>query len=406
MLARKTYNKYDVFIFLLIASLVAGNLFGAFQLPRVLAILMLPTCLSCYPKIYPMIAGMVSFAFLFLLYSLFSCLWSPANLEESLLATGYNAVHMLLFFEIIVFSKLAKDALTAIFLGFFAAFVISALIAFWELITDKHLHTSKDQESRIRNNGYENYVRFFAAVTFYNFNMYSTFLCFVFPFIFYGVTNISYKSSWRIISIIASIVAIILILYNSSRGGFLALVLMGFIYIMSSLASKKFFTFLYMLAGILLLFFLYNNNSAIFYNLTMRFATQGAIEEESRFAIWENALKVATDYLYIGCGAGGLDEAMAQYASTGITMPHNVFLEILTQYGILFLGGFLWFLYRSFLKAKHIGNKYRKICVYQILFALPIVGIINSNYLGAPILWAAMAALYVFANYERIKPIN
>ena len=42
----KNYNKYDFYIFLLIASLVAGNLFGAFQVPRVLALLLVVPCLN------------------------------------------------------------------------------------------------------------------------------------------------------------------------------------------------------------------------------------------------------------------------------------------------------------------------------------------------------------------------
>ena len=79
----------------------------------------------------------------FLLYSLLSATWTSTDPVYSLKETAYNFVHVLLFVEIIVFSKTARNPLTAIFLGFLVAFAISAVIAIWEFTTDQHLYTSK-----------------------------------------------------------------------------------------------------------------------------------------------------------------------------------------------------------------------------------------------------------------------
>lgn len=406
IISRKSYNIYDVYIFLLIASLVAGNLFGAFQIPRVLAILFLIPCTRCYPQCKFLISDMKNFALLFLLYSFLSCLWAPTATSESLLETGYNVVHMILFFEIIIFSRPAKNAINAIFAGFLVAFLISAVIAFWELTTDNHLYTSKIKEAKAKNLGYEIYMRYFAAVTFYNFNMYTTFLCFTIPFIFYGITNKNYKLIWRIVSVIAAVSSVILVLFNASRGGLLAIIIVTFVYYQMTFFKRRSMSFYAILFVFLLIFILYYYGSDILNTLMVRGSVQGAIENEGRLSIWHNAYKVAEQYLFLGCGAGGINNAMEQFAQGGITIPHNLFMELFSQYGLFFLCVFVVFVVKILRRSFIIKDNYRKITLYQSMLAFPIICIINSGYLTAPVLWAFMASLYVFANYERIKSFH
>lgn len=397
------YNKYDLYIFLLIASLVAGNLFGALQVPRVLAILLFFPFLSSLHKMGGEMSGIKIWAFLFVLYSFFSCFWTPAGVTEGMIASIYNLTHVVLFLEIIYFSRWAKNPIRSIVYGFLVAFAISAVIAFWELTTDQHLSTSKVDEAIKSNTGYEVYLRYFAAVTFYNLNMYVTFLCFLLPFLFYGISSTQFKTSTRIVFVASTVVAAVLILYNGSRGGLLAFAIMAIVYFMFAVVSKKNFSIYIVLFILLFVLVIYKYGSTIMNTLMMRQAIYVNLEEETRVNIWANVMRVVNDYYWLGCGADGLASAMKENARGSITLSHNVFLEVLSEYGIVFFIVFLSFFFSLFKKARRLGDKQRKSCIYQALFAFPVVGIINSAYLTQPVLWAWMASLYVFANQSQIR---
>lgn len=400
----KSYNKYDVFIFLLIASLIGGNLFGALQVPRVLTILFAIPCANCKNNIRFVSSSLKKWLVAFVLFSFISSIWSPAGFTLSIESSLYNAVHALLFYEILVFSGSAKKPLDSIAFGFFVAFTISALVALWELTTDNHLQTSKMKEALTSNTGYGIYVRYFAAATFFNFNMYVTFLCFIFPFLTYGFANSNNNTKYRTASLSACVIAIILVLYNGSRGGLLAMLIMVAVLVVKMRMGKG--VFFYLTAGIGgVIYLLYKYGGSILLTLTMRASTQGAMEDESRFVIWNNVFGVISDYPIIGCGAGGINFAMQKFTNE-ITVAHNLFLEILSQYGILFFIAFVAFIWGLYKSAKLSESPSRKLCVFMSVFSIPVVSIINSTYLAAPSLWAVMASLYIFANYEQIKYNN
>lgn len=400
------YNKFDLFIFFLVASLAAGNLFGALQFPRLLAIILFPSAASVSSaSVRKELFSLITCASLFILYSFISCLWTPAGFSEGFIAAVYNVTHVLLFLEIIVFSEKAYNPCKAIVYGFLVAFLITAFIAFWELVTDNHLNTSKLDEAMMGKIDSEVYVRYFAAATFYNYNTYVTFLCFLFPFLLYGSSNKSYKKSIRIICFIALSTLVILVLFNGSRGGLLALVVMALVFFFYSVFKFKRFNFVIILyvvvIGLLLFFF----GPVILNSLIIRSAAQGSLVDESRFEIWSNVFKVIGDYACFGCGAGGLEHAMMQYAHGGVTAAHNVFLEIISEYGIFFLVFFVAYLWKLFKHTKHVLSVNKRICLYQAFLAFPLVGIINSGYLTQPTFWVFLASLYCFA-YKGAKEIT
>ena len=401
------YNIFDCFIFFLIASLAAGNLFGSLQLPRVVAMLLGIPCLIKMPVFKEVLGDLRIWAVLFLLYSFVSCLWTPAGIDEGLIASVYNLVHFLLFTEIIVFSRFARNPMKAITLGFLVALSATAAIGFWEIMTDNHLSTSKLDEARASGPGIdEAYVRFFAASTFYNLNTYVTFICFILPFLFWGGINKDNSLIIRFFYLLAIVIAIILVLFNGSRGGLLAMAIMALVYFYFSVFKLKQSVFSILLLITLLVVVFSYYGPIILNTLLMRFEIQGAFQEETRFVIWRNALKASSDYLFLGCGAGGMEFAMLKYANGGVSVAHNVFLEVLSEYGIVFTGGLVFYLYMIFKRGRRMMDIPRKMCIYQAIIAFPIIGIINSGYLTGPILWAFLASLYVIANYEHIKSVN
>ena len=400
------YNRFDLFIFLLVTSLVAGNMFGALQLPRVIALVLLIPFLELLPKAKSIgnMSTMILWAVLFIFFCILSCIWNPAGIKNGVVTTIYNIVHFILFFELILFSRFARNPIKAIVYGCLVAVAISAVIAFWELTTDQHLSTSKSDEARSSMMGANLLVRYFSAVTFYNFNMYVTFLCLLLPFLFWGISNRQNSSKTRLLFVAMTIVAVVLILYNGSRGGLIASILMIVIYFVCTLKINKKSLMYAALFLFLMFLILHRYGDTILNTLTIRGEAQGSIMEEGRFGIWSNVMKVVNDYLWVGCGAGGLSTAMSEYSRGGITISHNVFLEVLSQYGIVFFGCFIAYLVSIFKKARTIEDTSRRICLYQYLIAFPIVGIINSGYLEQPSFWTTMALIYIFANYEQIRP--
>lgn len=208
------YNRFDLFIFLLVTSLVAGNTFGALQVPRVIALLLLIPSLQLLSKARYIgnMKTMISCAAVFIIFCIISCIWNPAGIVNGVVATIYNIVHFVLFFELIIFTRYARNPIKAIVYGCLIAVSISAVIAFWELITDHHLATSKLDEARSS----RLMTRYFSAVTFYNFNMYVTFLCLLLPFLFWGVSNRRISVKTRLLFVAITIVAIVLILNSAA----------------------------------------------------------------------------------------------------------------------------------------------------------------------------------------------
>lgn len=402
------YNIFDCFIFFLIASLAAGNLFGSLQLPRVIALLLAIPCLFKFQAFKRVLGTLRIWIALFLIFSFVSCLWTPAGMGEGLIVSVYNLVHVLLFIEILVFSRYARNPFKAISLGFLVALFITAVIGFWEMATDNHLSTSKLEEARASRSGEDGeiFVRYFAAATFYNFNTYVTFICFLLPFLFWGGVRGDNKSVIKSFFFIAVAIAIVLVIFNASRGGLLSIAIMVTVYIYYSFSKlKQSFIFILLLIAVLTIALVYYG-PIIFNSLIMRISMQEAFQDESRFIIWNNVLKVSSDYLFLGCGAGGLEYAMTGYANGGVTVAHNVFLELLSEYGIVFMSVFVSFLFKMFKRAQKITDISRKMCIYQAIIAFPIIGIINSGYLTGPFFWAFLASLYVIVNYERIKPAH
>ena len=397
---KKEYNINDFFLLLLVASIAAGNFGGALQIPRLLAILFFyPSIKNAY-QIWIIIKRLVlGFAF-FLVYGLISTIWSPAGLDDNLTSLSYNIIHVLYFFEIILFSFKAKQPIKIITFAFFIAFIFTALIGAWELKTEQHLSFSKLKEASEVKYEDDTFTRYFAAATFYNFNTYVTYLCLLLPYLFYGSSSQYFNKSIKICFIISIIAAMILILYNGSRGGFLSFIIIFLVYIIFSLRSKwLIFLNIVLIGGIYIVLSKYGD--VILQTLSARISVQGSFEEENRITIWRNVMCVVDEYDGLGCGPGSLPIAMVKYAHGGFLISHNIFLEILSQYGFLFFITFICYLLKIFVSSKRLCDHNRRICVYQAIISLPIIGIINSEYLTSPFVWTSMASLFVFANLRQ-----
>lgn len=402
MLIKKVFNKYDIIIIILLASLAFGLIGGALQLSRLLAILFAPMMVSrivsCkLAKIY------LQVFFIFIGYSALSLLWSydkGRGVEEMI----YYIVHFIYFFEILVFSIYAINPANSISKGWMFAVVMTLVVALWEITTDNHLALSLQESDLLMNTGTEILVRNFASVTFGNYNSYVTFLCLALPFVFYRMMRMTNFKLKNILPIVTLLFSVVCILFNASRGGLIAVAIMFAIYFFMSPKNKYSFLLLILMiiAGAFTLLYFGEN---MLLAIVAKSSEGGLFEDSSRIEIWEVALKTFVASWGFGTGIGGLQQGMSHFTN-GITIPHNVLLEILAQFGILICFIFILFYSRLLLKMRKTQNLDMKRLLYIALFSFPVIAIINSSYLLNVNLFAYFATIIIYINYARVKPAH
>lgn len=398
------YNRYDVFIFLLIVTLIFGNFGGALMIVRVLAILLLPVMLSKYNRKMTYVKSYFSFFIVFYYFCILSLLWTP-NIEQATKELVYYLVHFFIFIEILIFSRFSKSPLKTISLSWVISVSLTLIVAVWEITTSQHLYLSKFEADDIALNfDGVRIERPFAAVTFGNFNGYVTYLCFAMPFLFYSI--LKYKKDFKKILICLSVllVSVITILVNASRGGFLSILFMSSILFFNTKHSW-YKTLLLIITIVLVVYFIIPRMDTLFLTLSVKSEGNNLISDESRMAIWGDSLRVLLDYGLIGCGIGGLIDAIKNVSTTGLSIPHNMFLEIIVQYGLFFFTIFLFFIIKLFKKAWQEKDVNIKTLLYMAILAMPIYGIIDSGYLLNPIFYVAFASIVVFAYNKTIHPL-
>lgn len=295
MLQKNVYNKYDLYIVILLTSLAFGIWGGALQVVRLLAIFFAPIMLKHVITYKRYVKNLFLFFLFLLLYGVFSLLWSPDKIRgiEELI---YYIVHFFVFFEILIFSLYAKFPIRSLSLGWMCAIIITLIVAIWEIMTDNHLPMSVQESELSLNTGVEIIQRRFASVTFGNYNAYVTFLCFALPFVFYGILSEKGLNLKKLTSIIVVLLSVVVILYNASRGGLICLIVMFIISLLTASNNKQKFRLLFFVAIMLggLLYFIGENMLAA---IIARSADGGLFEDSSRIYIWNVALKTFVDTL-------------------------------------------------------------------------------------------------------------
>lgn len=396
----KDYNKYDYFILALIGTLCFGDIGGPVRVVRVLAILFIPLFFRLLNKNG---CGYVRKAFKILsiiyCYMLLSFIWTPDK-EEAVKELVYYPIHFFLFLELILFSRFARNPIRSIRNGWLIAVLTCSMVAFWEITTGNHLSMAL-QTSDVANLGTEVVKRMCASVTFGNYNGYVTFLCYGFPWIFFCLIEGGRGGFEKLLSFILLVFSFLTIIINASRGGLLAVSVMLLVYYF---LTKKTFVKNVTLACFILLaaYLLINYGSVLTAVMAARASDGGLFSDNARSEIWSNALLAFFSSFGFGTGIGSIDVAMSRFARGGITSPHNMFFEMLVQYGIIITFMFVRFLWRLFVRARQIENN-RMIVMMMALIAMPLYSIINSGYLLHPHFYVLLASMYVFVYLGKIK---
>lgn len=394
------WNKYDFFLFSIVASLAFGGIGGAFQIPRLLGILYSPFFINRLASLGKDIRMHIAIIICFLAYCAVSILWSP-NPTEGFVDLVYFHIHFLLFLEIIVFSVFANNPKDTISKGWSVAVLMTVIFALWEFESGWHMpYNRNNQENMVNVNGIF-LQKDFAAVTFVNYNCFVTFLCFAIPFLFYLIANKQReKMSYYWISIVLLGLSFFCILRNGSRGGLLSIVLMTGIYFWMKPKNTKWFATLVLV--VLAIYFVFYEYGEVFVYLMARISDGNLTEGDDRIVVWSYALDQFFSSYGFGVGIGGMFEAMDGVASD-IKITHNIFLEILLLHGLLFFLVFIVFLIKMLLRTKRINDYATRVTLYLALIPFPIYGIINSGYLSNSFVYVGLGALYYFSYYSEKK---
>lgn len=387
--------KYDYFIFILVASLASGNFGGSLQLVRVLGILLFPKFYSSlkYSSINYLRAPK-QFAIFFMIWSAFSFLWT-VDIKSGITDYLYFIIHFVLFFEIIVFSKRAKNPFLAISLGWAVALFATSIIAFWELQTGGHLSTSKLEEGFMVNRDGEIVIKRFAAATFYNYNMYELFICYCTPFVIY-LNMIAKKFKFTVLYFFLLVIALYIAVINASRGAILSLAIMMAVGLYGLSKERKVNRSAVTFFAILSIVFVFYKKDTILDNLMYRMSVTDMLDGHTRYDVWYRAWDLFVNSYGLGTGIGGLRKGMLTVSEVDdVIASHNLFLEVLLVHGIFVFIMFFACVFKMFKKAYKVKQFNTRIVLLAAFFALPVYSIINSTYLQSPSLYVYFASLYV-----------
>ncbi|QRA42239.1 O-antigen ligase [Chryseobacterium cucumeris] len=383
---------------ILIISQIFGLYGGMLQAPRILAILFLPLLIRDLNK--KLIKGkeVLLFFFSFIMYCVLSMLFLTFNNDQSLKEFAYALINFIIFIEILNFSKYLS--LNKLINGWVIFVLLSIPIAIIEINFNLHFSNSKFGDDTVL--GGVGTIRKYAAITFGNYNLYNHLLAISFPFILAKLKFISSKF-FKILYILFILAIVWVVLTNASRGTMLCLLISTIIYIIfySSKSISK--TIIYTFISIIVSFagYIYVMNNASFSYLKTRIEQKG-LEDNSRKEMINVGIDMFINSKFLGVGAGNFSETASKMTKNPILVPHNLFIELLSQYGIVVFFTFLLLLYKIF-NPKKIFKK-REIPNYILLGSLlvmPLAFTINSVYLNNPYMWIWLASLYCISSFYK-----
>lgn len=391
-------NIYDQMIVVLIISSVFGYLGGFFTQPIIVFTIVFFPRLVRNAALFRMTNNKNTLIILLLLfiYAAVSILWSPNTFKKSLVLLIRASFHIIMCLEIIVFSQRAAWPLDSVSKGWVIAFLLTSVVAVWEMATDHHLMTiaHEDLESAVE--------RHRAAVTFYNNNTYSLFVLFSLPFLLYRIRKTRTRSR-RTLLFLCLLLLISIILLNASRAAFLSVGIMMCVYVFNvsrggDKKSKRSALLLIVLVGTLLLLF----GGLLLEALLYRTEKKDMFQDNVRMILWVSSFKLFVSSHGLGHGFGSMLPALAAHAGnlTTKTYSHNLLLELMLEGGVFFGGAFLIFLFRIFRSARKQIDPARKMLLFAVLLPFPLYSILNSEYLTPTFVWLFFVSVSVFAFYS------
>jgi teichuronic acid biosynthesis protein TuaE len=395
----------------LIASLSLGGLGGSFQPTRLLILcgFFLTVCNGSF-RVNKTLAFSYVFYLCFILFGIFSLLWSPNPNQGFFSEILVISLGMLClpFLGSVDERRVRKTIID----GWYIALVVSLLFASFELVTGVHFQYA-EEERDLGGIGEVGLNIPFAAVFFGNINNYSAFLCLCLPFIFCKFEAAATRFT-KLMVLLVLILTFIVLLINTSKMSLLVagLILLSVLIFAFKVHRRK-GMFLSIVAGVIVLIPLIPDSYLEMLDLLIRYKFYNAFNSDNestneRMGMFLAGIDMLQNSYGLGVGAGGYETLFPRSPHfQGIANPHNLLVEIAAQYGI-----FVFLLFVSWLSViiyKAINNRSllptQRVAVIIGVLIIPLVGVINSKAIGYTYWWVYFASLVVMA-YTPIQDVS
>jgi len=395
---KRFFNKYDKYLIVLIVLQVFGIIGGIARPVRIYVIFFMPVVVHyIFKKIKQHDINIrfdINLFSLWLLYGILSISWSlskSAGIKEIL----YLALNILTYFTVLYFSTKSLNPTKSIRVGWVLLLILTIPVALIELFYNVHLSTNVHASDIILHSGGLTNIRTYASVTFGNLNAYSTMLCFLIPFLLGSILN-NPPRKYAMIYWGTFIVTSFIILSNASKGA--AIVLAGTViifvwyYFMNRGSSNV--VLIVITTFTIIVYYLYISDTLQFIAgriIGLRYIGDSRIN----FIVYGfDALKKSR---LLGVGAGNFMDVMSSVYKLPVTSAHNLFLEIVVQYGVAIFFMFLIFLLKIYRLSKSHKNTVVRFIVVSSILMLPVSTAINSGYLAESGVWIFLGSLTVLS---------
>lgn len=354
----------------------------------------------------------VLFLLFWLGYSLCSYIWA----QDRLLAADYSLLIFRYLFLFMFFSAVFRDHRLLSKLHLFLAFIAFLYIVtgIWEILTLDHLPPSRFYGSKF----------YRPTGPFYGENNMAAFMLLLTPFLLFLPKL--YPKLWvKIGTIIGILLSTLIIIIQEARIAMLAMAafLLWFLTFHNRVHT---WLFVFLLIALIVGVVNYYAPSLLHFGLNMLSREVSSLENESRSVrlssinirkqlFWET-FDLAFLSNLMGVGGGNYEHYMdtdREFRTAGIINPHNWVLEILGNFGIIILGGFLYiyikWLYLLYKKV-HISRgreKYLGLMYLSSLLLFIATSSLPSSIRWNHLIWIYFAGINAYChNQKRIYKDN
>ncbi|AZT90465.1 hypothetical protein ELD05_07290 [Caldicellulosiruptor changbaiensis] len=343
-------------------------------------------------------------------YSLLSFLWAQ-DIKSAIRDQVFLTVNIVVILIFMYYSNYIKwNVLENIILF---SYVVNILVGYWEIITDRHLWTSKIPLYNLHRT---------PSTFFANPNDFATYLVLYLPFILNFIVREKLLTLKKIVALTVALLSVPLLILTTSRANYIGFVLALLVYFLLIDSSEKreylkyafvIFLFLIVLIGFRLDFgFLSKIGGVITTQLSSLsdFSTSSLTSNVRRELLIVYGLSFLYDYLFLGVGAGNSRVLMEKVRQYTINVElHNWFLDVLVCYGLIVFAFYIIWIFYIIYKLLHVkdsNNKLKLPAVSTIasLAAFGISSISSSKMIEMRIMWFLFAlALFIITSPQEDK---
>jgi len=288
--------------------------------------------------------------------------------------------------------------------GWVVAFIVTGAVAVWEIATGNHL------PSTFVKNTPEYALRTLAISTFGNPNNYGAFLALTLPLLLLSY----HRADWRGMRILYGVMVPLLfvaVFLSASRSALLGVSLQMALYVFVFGDAKRIlWACVVVIAGLIVV--AYAGLSLDEFRLLAKLQnilSDNAFESGSlsvRLGLTLNGIWMMAMSYGLGIGAGGYEHVVrgpdVPFSTAGLINPHNFWIEVGSEYGLVVVGLFLLMMGRFFIVAlraqKHTDDLWAQTILLMLVGYL-LATVANSTYMSQPMNWTGIATMMCAATY-------